>query len=291
MMFKTLRLAVIYLLLFISITSSAHGKTVITVVAIEGSINSWNEFKSYSKVSPEKIQHILGAESSVRFIADMVILTQAFEKAGYDFEIEFVIAPNEIRAVRMLVSGDAVMVGSDLFLNDYPESVFISEAIIKEGELFKGVFGLASNKALMSAKSIKDLQQLTAVSLPNWKTDWSTLTKLQVKDLVPVNTYQAMIHVIAFRNVDFGLIEIPRLTSPTNTWVYRGVSLSIVPDIKLRLSGSRHFAVSKTHPLGSQVFKALEEGLLILREENKIQSLMEDVGVHNKKTYGWKILN
>ncbi|NRA19299.1 MAG: hypothetical protein HRU05_02335 [Oceanospirillaceae bacterium] len=290
-MFKILRLAVIYSLLFISITNSVQGKTVITVAAIEGSINSWNEFKSYSKVSPEKIQHILGAESSVRFIADMVILTQAFEKAGYDYEIEFVIAPNERRAVRMLVDGVAAMVGSDLFLNDYPESIFISEAIIKEGELFKGVFGLSSNKALMSAKSIKDLQQLTAVSLPNWKTDWSTLTKLQVKDLIPVNTYRAMVHVITFRNVDFGLIEIPRLTNPINTWTYKGVSLSIVPGIKLQMPGSRHFAVSKTHPLGSQVFKALEEGLLILREENKIQSLMEDVGVHNKKTYGWKILN
>ena len=290
-MFKILRLAVIYSLLFISITNSVQGKTVITVAAIEGSINSWNEFKSYSKVSPEKIQHILGAESSVRFIADMVILTQAFEKAGYDYEIEFVIAPNERRAVRMLVDGVAVMVGSDLFLNDYPESIFISEAIIKEGELFKGVFGLSSNKALMSAKSIKDLQQLTAVSLPNWKTDWSTLTKLQVKDLIPVNTYRAMVHVITFRNVDFGLIEIPRLPNPINTWTYKGGALSIVPGIKLQMPGSRHFAVSKTHPLGSQVFKALEEGLLILREENKIQSLMEDVGVHNKKTYGWKILN
>ncbi|MCJ8311501.1 MAG: hypothetical protein HRU38_02205 [Saccharospirillaceae bacterium] len=289
MMFKTLRFIVVFFVLIISITSFAHAKTVITIAAIESSINSWYEFKSNSKVAPEKIQHIIGANK--RFIADMVILTQAFDKADYDFEIEFVIAPNVKRAVLMLVSGDAVMVGSDLFLNDYPASVLISEAIIEEGDIFKGVFGLTSNKNLMAVKSIEDLQQLTAVSLPNWKTDWSTLTKLHVKNLSPVNKYQAMINLIVFRNIDFGLIEIPLLTDPTSTWMYKGVSLSIVSEIKLQMPGSRHFAVSKTHPLGEQVYKALEQGLLILREENKIQSLMEDVGVHNKKTYGWKILN
>lgn len=279
-------LRVIFLLLVVCCTTTLQAKTTIKVVVVENEFERWNEFKSKSKTAIHELSTIeLGSK---RIIADLVIMTQAFEKSGAEFELEFIIAPNHKRAIAMVNSGEVVITGSDLFRNVLPESAFISSAIIREGETSKAIFGLSSNKKLMSVKTLNDLQQLSAVSLPNWRTDWAIMSALNVKELHAVNRYQLALNLISERGIDFTLRNLP--TEPGEI-IINDVSMSFVDGVKINLPGSRHFLISKAHPLGAQVYEKLEAGLLILRKENKIKTFMQNSNILNKYSEDWKVLN
>ncbi|MCJ8312453.1 MAG: hypothetical protein HRU38_05805 [Saccharospirillaceae bacterium] len=287
MKFTLINQTIIFLLFNILFTLTVQAKTSVSVVLLETEHVNWLNFKSHNTTAISQLQNLKNEKQ--RIIADLVILTQAFKKAGANYELEFVIAPNHKRAILMVNNGAAVIVGSDLFRNVLPQSINISSAIIKEGKLAKAIVGLTSNQKLKSVKTLKDLQKLSAVSLPNWKTDWFVMQSLNVKELHSVNQFKLALNLISRRNIDFMLIEIPKGYSPEI--IMNNTAMSVVQGVKIKMPGSRHFAISKVHPLSAQVFENLEIGLSILRSENKLQTFMRDIGVLNAYSAHWTILN
>lgn len=64
--------------------------------------------------------------------------------------------------------------------------------------------------------------------------------------------------------------------------------LKPIPGMKVGLVGSRHFAVSKHHPLGKAIFEALTKGLRILRSNGIIEKAYRESGFFNQTAMGWK---
>ena len=76
--------------------------------------------------------------------------------------------------------------------------------------------------------------------------------------------------------VDF--IMMPFHASISEIYKLDNIELKSVPDIALLLNDSRHFVVSKKHPLGREVFKALSDGLRQLREDGQIEKAYKEAG-------------
>lgn len=278
---------IIFLLLCVCFINTALAKTTIPIAIIQEELDQWLEFKTRIDIPINQIQS-LDKEKS-RIVANLVILNQAFHAAQADIKFDFIIAPNHKRAISMVANGNALMIGSDLFLNVLPKNLHISTAIIEEGGLTKVILGLSSNKQLMSVKTLEDLQQLSAVSLKNWKTDWSVLTSLQLNELHSVNKFKQVYDLITKRGIDFTLSDM--LKSNTGSFQKDGKTMSILQGYKIKMPGSRHFVVSKVHPLGDEVSILLEQGLSILREEGKLKTYMQDIGILSKKMENWITLN
>ncbi|MCP4321002.1 MAG: hypothetical protein GY787_03950, partial [Alteromonadales bacterium] len=66
-----------------------------------------------------------------------------------------------------------------------------------------------------------------------------------------------------------------------------GVHLVPVPDIKIGLQGTRHFAVSKRHPKGKEVIKALDAGIKLMKEQGIVDKAYSDSGFFNEKVKHW----
>lgn len=224
-----------------------------------------------------------------RSVAEIVIVQQALEAAGIDVELEFIEVPNTARSRVMVRDGEVVMSTQSFFSIAIVDDVMVSSPFISEGAFVKGVYGLKNNRTLMDATDLARLKLLKAVSSKGWKVDWFTLEGLELNELRHVPRYSMMFDLIGAQKVDFALMEFP--ASDDFTLELNGIELHPVPGIKVGLSDSRHFTVSKKHPMGLRVFNALEKGLAILKEKGVVDRYLREVGFYNHRVDDWKLLN
>ena len=79
---------------------------------------------------------------------------------------------------RLLISFDSYWLADAKALND---SVYTSDAVIRQGEYIAGIYTSPSNNAVLAITELDDLQKFTAVSTPKWRTDWQTLKLLSLR--------------------------------------------------------------------------------------------------------------
>lgn len=265
-----------------------HSQIVLTVAAHPATIELYSLLMNDSKNSIVKIEHIEG-DFATRAVADIIILEKALIAGEIDFEIEFISVPNAARARNLVFSGKALISSSTFFSSSFIEDVYKSREILPAGAYIKGIYCLESNSDLLSMKSLDELKNFTAVSLRSWKLDWSTLEKLDLRELNSVNNFEFIYNLIGKRGVDFSLMEIPNGTD--FHLEFNGITLIPVPDILISLNDSRHFMVSRQHPVGEVVYQSLERGLEVLNKTNIIRNLMTDAGFYRKDLESWQILN
>jgi len=222
-------------------------------------------------------------------IASLVIIKQALHYSGIDINYDFVHAPNVKRAQWLLEEGRALIASNTPFSVSINENVFKSSAIETNGGLIKGIYGLASNKALMEVTSLKELQSFTAVTNSNWLVDIENLQALKLKGLSLTPLFTSQLKLINRRGIDFTLLKIDADVDKISS--KHGVKLAMVPGIGLELIGSRHFIVSRKHPDGEKIYKALENGLAKLRKKGLIRQYFQDVGAVPANESNIKIIN
>jgi hypothetical protein len=61
--------------------------------------------------------------------------------------------------------------------------------------------------------------------------------------------------------------------------------------VKVVFEGSRHFVISRKHPLGASTYSALETGLAKLRDNGTITRAYTEAGVFNERSKDWTPLN
>ncbi|MBE1302237.1 MAG: hypothetical protein GJ680_20295 [Alteromonadaceae bacterium] len=93
---------------------------------------------------------------------------------------------------------------------------------------------------------------------------------MSLKELIREDEWVSQAQMVSKMLVDF--IMMPFHASMSEIYKLDNIELKPVPDIALLLNDSRHFVMSKKHPLGREVFKALSDGLLQLREDGQKQS-------------------
>lgn len=214
-----------------------------------------------------------------RDIVDMILAQQALKLGGFDKSFRYQRGNINFTNSKMLEKGILLISFDTYWLTDaniQKNSVYISDAVIRRGEYFAGIFASPNNKKVRRLRSLSDFNDLSSVSTPRWHTDWSTLKQLPLKKLVREDEWLSQVRMVSMQWVDFMLM--PLMPEVNNHYVLEDISLIAVPDTLVLLDDSRHFVISKRHPEGQNAFAAMQKGLAMLRKQGRIKKAYTEAG-------------
>lgn len=214
-----------------------------------------------------------------RDVVDMIIAQQALHLGGFDKTFNYQVGKINFRNTKLLEQG-GLLISFDTYWYEDAKSlvdkVYISNAVIRKGEYFAGIFASPHNEKVFKLQRLSDFNQLTGVSTPRWRTDWKTLSQLPLKELVAEDEWLSQVRMVSMQWIDFMLM--PLMPQMDNQYVLEDIVLQAIPNILILLDDSRHFVISKRHPDGAQAFQALQKGLKILRQQGAIEKAYRQAG-------------
>ncbi|MBQ4861456.1 hypothetical protein J8L98_07100 [Pseudoalteromonas sp. MMG013] len=226
-----------------------------------------------------------------RDVVDMILVQQALLLGGFNKSFIYQTGNVNFRNTSLLRQGKLLLSFDSYWLADAQaekKDVFISDAVIEEGEYFAGIYYAPNNASVEKIEQINDLKDLSAVSTPRWRTDWQTLSLLPLQRLAVEHEWVAQAHMVSRKWVDFMLM--PLMPSKGNEYKLEGIHLIAHKKWIVLLLGSRHFVVSRHHVDGERAFKALQIGLALLRQQGAIKKAYLQAGFTPDLTK-FKILN
>ena len=226
-----------------------------------------------------------------RDVIDMIIVQQALKFGGFKHNFIFLPSTHNFRNTELLVKGQELLSFDSFWLNDanhISKDVYVSNSVIRKGEYNAGIYTSPNNKKVLDIKNLNDLKSFTAVSTPNWKTDWQTLSALPLKRLIREDDWINMASMVSAQQVDLFLM--PFHSSDDGSFHLRDIHLKPVKNIAIELHDSRHFIISKKHPLGYKAYRAINIGLQQLRKQKTITRAYKEAGFFIDKSQ-FKVLN
>ncbi|MDO6447083.1 hypothetical protein Q4493_15030 [Colwellia sp. 1_MG-2023] len=214
-----------------------------------------------------------------RDVVDMIIAQQALKIGGFEHTFEYVPGKLNFRNTKLLEEGKLLISFDSYWLSDAEKlahEVYISLPLINKGEYIAGIYTNPKNKAVLAIKSLEDLSQFTAVSTPRWATDWKTLQALPLKDLIREDEWLSQARMVNLGWIDFMLMAFH--STADKSFTMDKIHLVPVKDIGIELKDSRHYVISKKHPLGAEATKAIDIGLKVLRKEKRISRAYQQAG-------------
>ena len=214
-----------------------------------------------------------------RDVVDMIIAQQALKLGGFEHTFEYAPGKLNFRNTKMLQMGKLLISFDSYWLSDakaLKNDIFISSPVIRHGEYVAGIYANPNNKDVFNIKSLSDLSNFKAVSTPKWRTDWHTLQKLPLKELVREDEWLSQARMVNLGWIDFMLMAFH--STPDKSFSLGNIHLTPVPGIGILLNDSRHFVISSKHPLGKHAILAIDKGLSILRTERKIVKAYTQAG-------------
>ncbi|WP_286235217.1 hypothetical protein [Thalassotalea sediminis] len=226
-----------------------------------------------------------------RDVVDMIIAQQALKLGGFEHTFHYSPGKLNFRNTKMIQQGKLLISFDSYWLSDalaLQENVYISKPVIKRGEYVAGIYTSPKNKAVLSIRTLEDLKRFTATSTPKWRTDWKTLQDLPIKELIREDEWLSQARLVNIQWVDFMLMAFH--STPDKSFTLENIYLVPVEGVGVMLDDSRHFVISKNHPLGAHALKAMNKGLAILRKQKLIAKAYLQAGFFVDKN-NLKIIN
>lgn len=228
---------------------------------------------------------------SRREVAEMLLAQQAIALGGLKLQFRFTASDESVRSPRLLQSGALLMTFDTVWGNAmqrFGDDIWLSQAVLKRGDYVAAVLTSPRNQKVLAVRQWQDFAGLTAVSSMAFETDWRTLQQLPLREIRDEYAWSSMAVLVSKGWVDFMLAPF----KAQRPFGYRAhqIELVAVEGIKVLLDDSRHFAVSRHHPLGAEVFGALERGLSQLSQNGTIERAYREVGFFNPELSGWTLI-
>ncbi len=223
-----------------------------------------------------------------RDVVEVVLVQQALYFGGIDTPVRFITADSHARIIKQVLAGRAVLAGNSIWLDlltSSEELLYVSTPIIENGQFEAGLYTIESNKEALKSKSMDEIRSLIAVSSKAWIIDWQTLNAMKMRKLINTVKWSSMVKMVNIGRADFLLAPF----QPTADLAFEpeGVRLIPIPNLKIGLQGSRHFAISKRHPQGKAVSEALDKGIAIMKQKGLVEQAYQDSGFFNTKVKDW----
>ncbi len=235
--------------------------------------------------------HDFSTAGARRDVVDMVLVQQAIRMGG--LQLNFQLKPSDFSArnPKLLQRGDALVSFDSIWrhaIEKIASDVLISDAVIERGHYVAGLWTSPKNGKALAVRNTADLRQLTAVSSKSYEADWRTLEGLQLKAIRDEYQWNSMAMLVSKGWVDVMLAPFPRQAP----FVYKQghITLVAVHGVKVLLDDSRHFVVSKRHPLGLATYAALQRGLRLLKQQDVINRAYTECGFYNQAVADWILL-
>ncbi|WP_027191753.1 hypothetical protein [Fundidesulfovibrio putealis] len=261
-----------------------------TTISVSATINLEMSYLAFmDNRTPGQVSSFSSPYAS-RNVVSLVLMQKALLLGGMDdVEFEFHVVPNSERERTEVKCGRVVVGSQDYWDYDFDDTVYKSDPVITDGTFEKGMYTYPSNAPMLSVQNGKELKDRSAVIVGTWKGDVALLRSLEVKDVHAVYELQTIAKFLSLGRADFTLLEFS--SKPDMSVSISGLPLVPVPGIKVVLPGNRCWMVSKKHPLGDQVFKALGIGLKRLQQEGTIRRALTESGFFQKRAKGWRVIN
>lgn len=232
-----------------------------------------------------------GGPHTRRDVVEVVLLQQALRRGGWDHRVELEALPNVARILREIEWAHAACSGTSYWREDIPAastSFYYSDAMVEMGQFEAGLYTVVTNHRAMAAKSLPDIQGLTALSNRGWIVDWRTLEQLGIARLQHVGQWPAMPKMLAGGRADFLLA--PFQATADLSLTVDTIRLVPIPGLKIGLHGTRHFLVSRRHARAAALLDNLNAGLSALRHKGVIRQAYEQSGFFNPRVAQWATL-
>ena len=282
----TFGITVCLLALFASVYSHAESAV---VVAVNEDIPQ-DYYRFLHGRNPLEIQTYSG-DGARRDIIELVLLMQALNLGGFTQKVELRIEPSYLRILRGIADGRFISSGALMWKTDIdmlPEAFSTSRPLVKEGEFIVGIYTTLKNQKALSSITPATITELNVVTNPQWKSDVQTLKELGFKRITYSPNWVNMARMIEAGRADITLAPF-QMTNNMSIEV-GDVNLYPLKGIKVAISGSRHWPISRKHAQGDAFFQALERGIMQLEAKGIIQKAYRECGFFHPEIAQWKLL-
>jgi hypothetical protein len=276
----------IFILLFIGFAASSKAATDKIILTVQ--TDSYEDYLCLLNDRAALDITDFKGECSRRDVVDIILLQQALQLGGLAIPITFRTGNYELRNRQLLEEGFLLVSVDTFWLTEakkVQDHLYISEPMLRNGEYIAGIYTSPKNKKALASRSLKQIQQLSGVSSRNWTADWAAMQQLGLTQLVDEPIWVSQVKLVDRQFVDFMLAPF------SVDFAKNGVLLELIPDIALKLNDSRHFVLSKKHPLSEAAFKALNAGIAKMRQAGTIHKAYSDAGFFYAIEHNWKIIN
>ncbi len=230
-------------------------------------------------------------EGARRDVIEVVLFQQALARTGNRFNVQFIEQPDYGAMLDGIESGDAIASVTSLWRRDLSprwDNLYITAAVIDRGQFEAGFYTPESNYAAIESQAISELRALRGVSSKNWVIDWQTLQDFGA-NVTHVDTWGEMVAQVFSNQSDYLLAPF-QATSDLSLELPEG-KLVPIPNVKISLVDTRHFAVSRVHPLGWDFNTALHRGIMRLKKDGVVTKAYTDCGFLNAQVSTWYQVN
>ena len=276
----------LFILLFIGFATSSKAATDKIILTVQTDV-----YEDYLCLLNDRVALDITdfkGECSSRDVVDIILLQQALKLGGLELPITFRTGNYELRNRQLLEDGFLLVSVDTFWLTEakkVQDHLYISEPMLRKGEYIAGIYTSPKNKKALATRSLKQIRQLSGVSSQNWTADWAVMQQLGLKQLVDEPIWVSQVKLVDRQFVDFMLAPF------SVDFAKNGVLLELIPDIALKLNDSRHYVLSKKHPLSEVAFKALNAGIAKMRQAGTIHKAYSDAGFFFATEHKWKIIN
>lgn len=233
-----------------------------------------------------------GGNYARRDVIELILMQQALALGGFKKPLRFVNEENYFRSIRNVLDGKTLTISGTIWHEDLAgqtDKLHISPPIVRDGEFIVGIYTSPKNEQAQASKTLAQLSKLKVVTSRQWKPDLTTLESLGFNNIMYTPNWVNMVRMINAGRVDLTLS--PFEMNPAKTIVVEGIQLVPIEGVKIAIKGSRHWPVSKTHPLGDEFYSALAKGIEQLRSAGTIERAYRECGFFHPDLAGWKLLN
>lgn len=227
-----------------------------------------------------------------RVILEMVLLQQALYLGGQQQEVRFRSSNSDDYNITLdAISSGKMLMHSDSYwkqdLLERESSLHTSDATIEYGQYVVGLYTSPNNQRALNAK-LNDISSLTSVSHRSWSADWRALERLDLKELREARHWRLMAAMVMKEDIDFLLV--PFQGTPNQVMGRGKLRLIPIPNLKLALDDSRHFAISKKHADGKKVHEALNIGIRAMKKDGTWLRAYRESGVLDPRVDHWQLI-
>lgn len=233
-----------------------------------------------------------GGNYARRDVIELILMQQALALGGFKKPLRFVDEENYFRSIRNVLDGKTLTISGTIWYEDLAgqtNKLHISPPIVRDGEFIVGIYTSPKNQLAQASKTLAQLNQLKVVTSRQWKPDLTTLESLGFNNIMYTPNWVNMVRMINAGRVDLTLS--PFEMNPAKAIVVEGIQLVPIEGVKIAINGSRHWPVSKTHPLGDEFYSALVKGIEQLRSAGTIERAYRECGFFHPDLTEWKLLN
>ena len=290
---KTLLIALISISLLLlqlnSWSQSSPNSPHLGIIRVAASDEISNEYAHLTRTQQCADDNDILSTHHARGTIELIIICRALQITNSTAALQILPAPNYGRALRMVENNEADISAETIWSFDIQDDiVYRGSAIIPWGKFEKGIYTIERHPMLKIPAAQIDLNNYKAVTIRDWRADWQALSGI-TSQIYSATRLSSRFSMLEAGRADFTLLTFPNTKDLSIT--IKDLTMRPIEGLKVKLPHSRHFVVSKKTQHGAALHQQLEQGIKQLQQDGTITKLLGHVGLNNKHTKNWKVIN